>query len=74
MQGVWVLLAQQLVFVPALVHNLYNGNGCVCLCVCLSESSVWPDLAAVPAPVSDLHRLEHQPPLVRVRRVLDLTS
>ena len=30
------------------------------------------DLAAVPALVCDLHRLQHQPPLVRVRRILDL--
>ena len=40
---------------------------------CLSPHyTLCPDLAAVPALICDLHRLQHQPPLVRVRRILDL--
>ena len=40
--------------------------------VSLSPQNTDPDLAAVPALVPDLHRLQHQPPLVRVRCILDL--
>ena len=34
--------------------------------------NIVPDLAAVPSLVRDLHRLQHQSPLVRVRGILDL--
>ena len=50
-----------------LLSTFYSPNCCLS-----PHYTLCPDLAAVPALVRDLHRLQHQPPLVRVRRILDL--